>query len=158
MKHAISLGVALLVLWLLLSGLYDPLFIGFGVVSMVLVVWLALRMGVADREGHPIHLGFRAWRYWPWLLKEIARANLVVARQILSQGSAISPCTFTVRASQRTDVGRTTFANSITLTPGTVSTGIDGDQIRVHALTEAKRDSLLAGEMNRRVTEFEGDA
>jgi multicomponent Na+:H+ antiporter subunit E len=68
MRHLLSLGAALLVFWLLLSGLYYPLFIWLGVASVALVIWLSLRMDTADHEGVPIHLGLRTFRYWPWLL------------------------------------------------------------------------------------------
>jgi multicomponent Na+:H+ antiporter subunit E len=60
-----------------------------------------------------------------------------------------------VRATQKTDVGRTTFANSITLTPGTISVEVGEDQILVHALTRNAALGLADGEMDRKVTRFE---
>ncbi len=157
MRNVLSLGIALFAFWLLLSGLYYPLFIGLGLVSVVLVVWLTLRMDTADHEGVPIHLGVRPLLYWPWLLVEIARSNLDVARRVLSPSLPISPADFEVRATQRTPLGRTIYANSITLTPGTVSMSVDGDRIRVHALSREGREALEGGEMDRRVVAFEGE-
>lgn len=62
-KHAISLGLFLVVLWLLLSGHYTLLLMTFGLISVMLVVFLALRMDVVDHEGHPLHLNLRHWFY-----------------------------------------------------------------------------------------------
>ena len=168
MMHALALSSLLVALWLLLSGDFHTLYLVLGGVSVGLTLWLAARrwqvtavdfaarMEVADQEGVPVRLGRRVFSYWPWLIKEIALSNLDVAKRVLSPRMDVSPVTFTVRAQQRTALGRTIFANSITLTPGTVSMSIDGDEILVHALTEAGRDAVLEGEMNRRACRFEG--
>ncbi len=154
--HLASLAALLMAVWLLWSGLYYPLFIGLGVASVALVVWLTARMDTADHEAIPVHLGLRTFRYWPWLIGEIAKSNLDVARRVLSPSLPVSPVSFEVSASQRTALGRTIYANSITLTPGTVSMSVDGDRIRVHALTEETREALEGGEMDRRAAVFEG--
>lgn len=159
MSRAISIAVVLYGLWLLLSGHYVPLLLSLGVVSVVLVVLIAIRMNVADREGHPIHLGPKAmlW-YWPWLVWEIVKANIVVSRQILNPRLPISPTVVRVKATQKSALGRVVYANSITLTPGTVSIDIDGPTISVHALTRDVAVALKQGEMDRRVTDFVGEA
>lgn len=156
MAQAISLGAVLFGLWLLLSGHYTPLLLGFGVASCALVVLISARMDVVDREGHPIHLGPRALTYWPWLFVEIVKANIDVAKRIVDPKLPISPTMLRVKASQKTEVGRVIYANSITLTPGTVSVELEGDMIEVHALTVEGAEALLEGEMDRRVTAMEG--
>lgn len=156
MAQAISLGAVLFGLWLLLSGHYTPLLLGFGVASCALVVLISARMDVVDREGHPIHLGPRALTYWPWLLVEIVKANIDVAKRIVDPKLPISPTMLRVKASQKTEVGRVIYANSITLTPGTVSVELEGDMIEVHSLTVEGAEALLEGEMDRRVTAMEG--
>ncbi|MDX1655299.1 MAG: Na+/H+ antiporter subunit E, partial [Candidatus Competibacteraceae bacterium] len=118
MLHAISLGLSCFILWLLLSGHYTPLLLCFGLASCLLVVVVARRMEVVDREGHPVHLGLGLLRYWPWLLKEIITANVQVMRCILKP-QLIDPQVIQVRPGQRSDLGRVIYANSITLTPGT---------------------------------------
>jgi multicomponent Na+:H+ antiporter subunit E len=158
MTHVLSLGALLFVLWLLLSGHYNPLMIGFGVMSTALCVWLARRMDVADQEGVPLRLGLRTPLYWPWLAVQIAKSNVDVARRILSPSLPISPTTVRIRTSQRTPLSRAVYANSITLTPGTVSMTIDQDTILVHALTEENARALEDGEMGRRVAAFEGES
>ena len=88
MAHAASLAAFLAALWLLLSGHYEPLLLGFGIVSCAVVVSISLRMDVVDHEGHPIHLGIKAFTYIPWLLLEIAKSNIDVARRILDPRAA----------------------------------------------------------------------
>ena len=158
MFRIVSLALVLSVLWLLLSGhWHDPLLIGLGIASILLTLTVSLRMGVTDREGHPIHLALRGLLYWPWLIKEIVVANIDVAKAILGITDAVRPSVFTVKASQRTDLGRTIYANSITLTPGTVTIGLQDDELTIHALTPAAREGLATGEMDRRVTRVEGE-
>jgi len=156
MVRVINLGLILYGHWLLLSGHYDRLLLSLGFASTLVAVAIALRMEIVDRETYPIPLNLKALLYWPWLAREVVKANLDVARRILSPSLPISPNVFTIKTSQRTDLGRVTFANSITLTPGTVSIDLQGDTIEVHALTEHAAQSLLEGEMDRRVTEMEG--
>ncbi len=157
MVYAISLTLVLFALWLLLSGHYVPLLLGLGALSALLVVTIALRMDVLDREGHPIHLRPKALLYWPWLGWEIVKSNVDVARRILSPTLPISPTVIRLKASQKSELGKVIYANSITLTPGTVSIDIDGDKIEVHALTREAAQALRTGDMDRRVTRFEGD-
>ncbi len=155
MLHAASLAFVLALLWLLLSGHFaEPLLLGLGAASVVAVVLIARRMDVVDREGHPIHLVWRALFYWPWLIKEIVVANIDVAKAIL--GSSIQPSVFDVTASQSSDLGRVIYANSITLTPGTVTIALEKERLTVHGLTRASRDGVESGEMDRRVTKLEG--
>jgi multicomponent Na+:H+ antiporter subunit E len=159
MTHALSLGALLFVLWLLLSGHWDnPLLIGFGVISTALCVWLAMRMDVADHEGVPLRMGLRTPMYWPWLTVQILKSNIDVTWRILHPRLPISPTTVRIPIPHRTPLGRAVYANSITLTPGTVAMTIDGDTMLVHALTEENARVLEEGEMSRRVTAFEGNS
>ncbi len=155
MLHAISLGLVLFGLWLLLSGFFTILLLGLGVGSVVAIVWMAHRMDVIDHEGHPIHLTMRAFLYWPWLLMEIIKANFDIARVIVSRKMPINPTVIEVKATQETELGQVVYANSITLTPGTVTIDIDRDIMIVHALTRDAAEGLKSGEMDRRVTNME---
>lgn len=158
LPHALSLGIVLAALWLLLSGHYTFLLLLLGLASVILVVRIALRMEVADHEGHPVHMKMRATLgYWLWLLKEIILANIDVCKRILSPGMPISPTRMSIRCSQSGDLGRVIFANSITLTPGTVSMSVDDNYIDVHALTSEGAEKLADGEMDRRIKALEGD-
>ncbi len=156
MKHAVSLSLVLFIVWLLLSGHYTALILGFGVASCIFTVAVSMRMDVIDHEGHPIHLGWRALLYWPWLLWQIVIANIDVAKIILMPSLPISPNILVVDAEQKTELGKVIYANSITLTPGTVSLEVDSNQIVVHALTQGSADDIASGTMNRKVTRMEG--
>lgn len=139
-----------------MSGIYIPLILILGVISCGIVVAIAMRMDVIDHEAVPVHLTFKALLYWPWLLVEIVKANLDVTKRVLGL-TPISPTMVRIKATQKTELGIVIFANSITLTPGTISIDVheDGD-ILIHALSRDGVEGLEGGEMDRRVTEMEG--
>ncbi len=152
MLRALGLGAVLYGFWLVLSGHFEPLLMGFGIGSSALVVYLALRMDVVDHEGLPVDLGVRFWLYLPWLMKEVFVSNVRVARIILTPGLPIDPILVKYHASQKTDLGRAIYANSITLTPGTITTWVDEDSLDVHSLTWIDVDGREEDEMDRRVS------
>lgn len=157
MNRAYWLWGVLFAVWLLLSGHFDPLFIVFGVLTCTVAVWVCARMGVVDRESLPVHLVGRAAGYVPWLAWEVFKSNLRVARIILAPRPRLDPSIVHFRASQRTDLGRFIYANSITLTPGTVTTGVAGDDLEVHAIVQSEIDGSEENDMNRRVAALEGE-
>ena len=69
----------------------------------------------------------------------------------------IDPVIFTVKVSQHSEVRKATYANSITLTPGTVTTQIDKDTFEVHALNSDFGDDVRKGEMDKKVSWLEGE-
>ena len=156
--HSLSLGAVLFAVWLLLSGHYTPFILILGVVSCITIVTVTLRMEVADREGHPIHLTWRALTYMPWLMIEIIKANFDVAKRVLSPSLPVTPTLLRVKASQTTDLGQVIYANSITLTPGTISVDVANNEILVHALSREGAESLLEGMMDKRVTRMSEDS
>lgn len=157
MRSSVSLFVMLLGVWLLNSGHYTPLMLSFAVASCLLVVVLGRRMDIVDDEAMPVHLLPRTLAYLPWLVKEIFVSNLDVARRVLSPARPrISPRIIEAETSQHSDLGRVIYANSITLTPGTVSIRVHGSHITVHAIADEVAEGLLEGGMDRRVTRLEG--
>ncbi len=150
-KHIVGLTIVLSVAWFLLSGYTKPLLLSLGVVSVALTVSLALRMEVLDHESHPMDITAGLLIYWLWLIGQIVRSNLSVARHILSPTLKISPQLVHVPTGQRTDIGRAIYANSITLTPGTVSLDVGEDAVEVHALTREDARNLESGDMSARV-------
>ena len=155
MLRAFGLGAILFVFWLLLSGHYTPLLIGLGVASCTLVVYLSLRMDLVDVELLTIPINGSFWMYAPWLIKEIFVANVAVAKIILDPKLPISPKFVHFHGSQTTDMGRALYANSITLTPGTITTGVEGQEFEIHALTAADLETNEQEEMDRRCTRVE---
>lgn len=154
--RALSLVIVLFAFWLLLSGFFTPFLLAMGIASAIAVSMLGRRMDLVDQEGHPIRLGWRLFSYWPWLFKEIAVSAWSVSRIILDPRLPLTPTLVRVKTSQKSAVGVTTYANSITLTPGTISVDVGRGEILVHALTREGASSLAEGEMDRRVTRFEG--
>jgi multicomponent Na+:H+ antiporter subunit E len=138
-----------------LSGHYTPLLLSFGAGSSVLVVYLSLRMEVVDSEGVPLHVTGRFMGYLPWLMKEVFVANVEVAKVILDPKLPISPRIVTFHGSQETDLGRAIYANSITLTPGTITTGVEGQEFEIHALRAADLETDEEQQMDIRCTRVE---
>ena len=157
MNRTLWLWGILFASWLLLSNHFNTLFISFGVATCTISVFVGVRMGIVDRESVPVHLVWRGALYLPWLVCEIFKSNVRVARIILSPRLRVDPSIVHFRASQRTDLGRFIYANSITLTPGTVTTGIVGDDLEVHAIVQEEIDGTEENEMNRRVAVLEGE-
>jgi multicomponent Na+:H+ antiporter subunit E len=157
MRYVSLLGF-LFAFWLALSGHYTPMLVAIGAACAVLCLLAAVRMRAADAEGHPIELFRRAVTYIPWLTIEIVKAAWAVTKVILHPRLPISPTMTIVRASQRTTVGVVTYANSITLTPGTITVGMNGNDLVVHALVRDGALDLEAGGMNHRVSQYEGTA
>ena len=153
--HTISLFVTLAVFWLLISGHYTILILSLGLASIVLVLFIARRMDVVDHESQPLLIPLRIPGYHLWLIKEIILANISVVKHIWLGNETISPVLTTIKASQKTDMGKVIYANSITLTPGTVTVDVVGDEITVHALLRQNIEELQAGEMDRRVSRLE---
>ena len=154
----ISMCVLAFITWLLWSGhyaLHHPLVLAMGMLSCGFVVYLAGRLTIVDEEGIPIHLVWSVLLYIPWLLWAIIKANIDVAKRILSPRLPIAPRIVRVTGTQKNDLCRVIFANSITLTPGTVSLDLDEEEIVVHALTKEAADDVQSGDMDRRVTALE---
>lgn len=156
MFRSVSLFIFLYIFWLLLSGFFTPFLLLAGVGCALAVVWFARRMDVVDDEGHPIQLGARALMYWAWLFKEIIKSGWDVSRIILDPKLPISPIIVRFRPTQKTGVGLVLHANSITLTPGTITIAADAQEFFVHGLTHSAAQGVVDSEMDRRVTACEG--
>lgn len=154
--HALSLFLVLFATWYLLSGINSPLFFAFGAVSSALATLLALRMQVVDQEGHPFHLAFSAPLYWLWLLKEMVKSGLTVTRIVWSPELRISPNFAWLHTKQLCDLGRTIYANSITMTPGSVCVEIKRERVFIHALEQSSIDELAEGGMDNRILKLVG--
>ncbi len=158
MFRAASSVATLFLFWVALSGFFTPFLLAVGFGSSLAVVWLAHRMAVVDHEGHPIHLGLAATVYWPWLFREIAKSAWDVTKIILDPRLPIQPTLVRFRPTQRTEVGLATHANSITLTPGTISVEVGRHEFLVHALTTSGAEGVKSGDMDARVSRFESRA
>lgn len=163
MRHTLGIFFSLLAFWLLLSGQWhfsasgDLYLLGCGIVSCLFVTYIASRKGLVDREGHPAHLLVGMLTYIPWLIWEVVVANLEVTKTVWSLRPVITPRLITVPFDLKTDLLTVIYANSITLTPGTVTVSVDTDkkEMIVHALTKKAAAGLLSGKMHAKVKKLE---
>jgi len=138
--------------WILLSGQFAPLMLGLGLLSVALTLFLAKRMNLVDYESYPFHLFSQFPAFFIYILKEIVKANIEVVKRIIkSGGKSISPQLLEIPAPQKSDLGRVIYANSITLTPGTVSVALSNNKLTVHALTKETAQDLAEGSMARKI-------
>ena len=164
--RSISKFFLLLGFWLALSGQTDwndpgdRYLLACGALSCAFVTYIAIRKKILDEEGHPIHLVLRFLCYFPWLLWQILLANLDVAYRVWHPKQKIAPRFIKVPFSTRTTFATVTYANSITLTPGTITVSVDEEkhEMLVHALSEKSARGLLSGNMHERIRRLEGSA
>ncbi|WP_417495717.1 Na+/H+ antiporter subunit E [Maricaulis sp.] len=155
MSYSVGLTAVLVLLWLTLSGQYTlsgdyPLVIGFGVLSVVVTVALTARMRILDRETVPVLPALPLAMYWIWLGREILAANLAVVKLVMKPEIDVEPRLVRVPAEQRSGLGHAVFANSITLTPGTVTIDVEEDGFLIHALDTSFTDPAGFAEMGAR--------
>jgi multicomponent Na+:H+ antiporter subunit E len=141
--------------WFVLSGHTELWLLLLGLASVGLTIFLSNRMNIMDREGHPFHLTLRLLHYFLFLGKEIVSANLGVVKIILMSGRAISPQVIQISHDKKTDLGKVIYANSITLTPGTVTMELAENRIKVHALSKDSADNLQSGRMANKAPDDE---
>ena len=107
-------------------------------------------MRILDGETVPYATTPQTLSYFGWLFSEIIKANIAVVKAVMSPNLAVSPTLFRIPTPQKTDIGKVMFANSITLTPGTVSVDIQDDHILVHALLSEMSNPADFAEMAER--------
>jgi multicomponent Na+:H+ antiporter subunit E len=148
--------VLLAAFWILLSGHFDAVHLIYGVVSVTLVSALSSRHLM---EKGPVRVGagrlLRLFAYAPWLLWEICKANIDVLLRVIGVRS-VDPRVVRLKPDLHTDFGIVAYANSITLTPGTVTIEVEDGHLIVHAVAPDAVQGLLGGEMEKRVRWVEG--
>ena len=154
-KAGLVLLIILIAYWSMLSGYFDHIvLLVTGGLSILITIALTWRMKILDWETSP-YIYLKAPLYFGWLFKEIVKANMEVVKAVLSPDMEISPKLVKVPMGHKTDLGRVTFANSITLTPGTIAVEMQegdkqGGKILVHALLEQMTDPSGFVEMGQR--------
>lgn len=158
MSYFLLLIASLYIFWLLLSGFWDSdLLLTLGVASTVIAAYLGAGIEQRDPRDFSLKMLVRLPRYWAWLLVEIVKANIDIVKRIwLPKRHPISPNLIRLSTSQKSCTGRVIYANSITLTPGTVAVEVTESDILVHALTIEASKNLELGEMDAQVTRTEG--
>lgn len=153
--QTLSLTLLLIIFWLLNSGLFKPLIFILGAFSIVLVLIISSRMKVIDEESQPLHLTRNIPAYYAWLLKELVISNIKVARTIWQGHLQLQPALTTIKMDHLSDMGKVIYANSISLTPGTVTTDVTENSITVHALDKSSITDIQSGAMEARVRKLD---
>ena len=152
-KHIAISFTCLFLIWILLSGCFKSNLVILGLLSCTLVTILSVAYKVYSPYQHRLAINLRLPFYLPWLLLEIIKSNLHVARCILTNN--IQPQTLRIKPKQKTDAGLAVHANSITLTPGTISVDYSSEQLLVHALTHHTAEGVKSDEMNIKIASLE---
>lgn len=155
--HIIKWAILLSAYWLLLSGYIQPLLLSFGAVSVALVLFVLKRMDDVDQEPQQLGTGLRLIRYLPWLTGQIISSSIQVTKLIWGSPKNVSPSLAKISAKNVHPNSRTLYANSITLTPGTLSVDLVDGELTVHALQKSSLDELEEGEMERKITGIWGE-
>lgn len=150
-------SVFLFVLWLLLSGIYDNgLIIGFGIFSSVLCAWIVKHLNLLENKGASFAVKTAEFaKYIFWLIVEIGKSDWAVTKVIVSKNVRLQQRLIRVPAEQTSDFSKVVFANSITITPGTVTVETETDHFIVHALTDEAADQEALANMSKRVSNTE---
>lgn len=154
--------VILAVTWIILSGQFDAFHLALGVVSILIVVGFSDDLLFSNRSQN-LSERLRQLRLLPgyviWLTYEIVLANLHVIHLAFHPAGhgRMNPRIVHFKTRLRTDFGKWLLANSITLTPGTVTIKIEGSKVYVHAISDQAALGL-EGEMEKRIAHiFEPD-
>lgn len=151
-RFAPGTWIVLIGLWIVLSGKFDAFHIGAGILTVALISWQQTALPPLRGGNEP---GFKALRlalYIPWLLWQMLVSSVYVAGVILKNPRDIDPRMIRFRSQQPSLLHRVILANSITLTPGTLTVDIQDDRYLVHALTHKTADEVLEGQLARKVS------
>lgn len=153
MKAKLATFAVMLFFWVILSGMFDAFHLSLGVICCLLIAHFShdlLFFGDGKYSSIKSLLGMLA--YLPWLFYEIVLANLQVAYIVLHPRmyDLLDPHVIRFKTKLKRPISKVTFAQSITLTPGTITVSIHDDEFSVYALTRSASDSL-PGEMEDRV-------
>ncbi len=154
--HLIKWTVLLSIFWILLSGFIEPLLLSFGVVSVAIVILVLKRMDDVDKEEQQIAVSLRLLRYLPWLIGQIVSSSIQVTRLIWGKPGKLSPAVTKISTADIPKDCRALYANSITITPGTLSIDLNDDEISIHALQKSSVDDLKQGGMAKKITAIWG--
>lgn len=158
MKRISGLAFTLSIFWLVNSFHFTPLMLSFGALSIAGVIWIVLRMEAIDGKSEPpVFLSWRVVPFLSWLIASIYQASIEVTRHIWEREPQISPVVFdSFMLEQDQELFEVFYANSVTLTPGTMILDIEDKVLEIHALTHEAAKSLLQGEVGRQISRLSG--
>jgi multicomponent Na+:H+ antiporter subunit E len=156
MMHIGKWALLLSIFWLLLSGYIQPLLLSLGAVSIALVLVVVKRMDRVDQVPKRISSGLALFRYLGWLFIQIFISSAHVSKLVWRRDRKLSPVLAEISVQNIKPSNRVLYANSITLTPGTLSVDLDDNVVTVHALQATSIDELKQGVMENKITSIWG--
>ncbi|MDT8420260.1 MAG: Na+/H+ antiporter subunit E [Desulfuromonadales bacterium] len=159
MKAKIATFIIMLIFWVVMSGMFDAFHLSLGVLCCILVAHFSSDLLFLDKGQPWLRELAGMLLYLPYLFWQIVLANLQVAYIALHPRmlDKIDPHLFRFDSSLKRPISKVALAQSITLTPGTITVNIHDNQFAVYALTKEAAEAL-PGEMERRIAkalEFE---
>ena len=152
LQNFLATFILLFAFWVILSGKFDAFHLSLGVICTFIIAYLSHDLLFANvRVGDIRVIVQRFVTYMPWLIYQIVTANMHVAYLALSPRMPINPQIITFKTKLESDISWVTLANSITLTPGTITMDIQDGEFVVHALSKKVADDMNTGEMEDRV-------
>lgn len=147
----VALGLWLFAFWIAVSGSLAPATVALGaLVAGITSIWAR-----SVWDGTPPSLSIRRWGglvlYLGYLLKSVVVAAVQVAEMVVSPHMGIDPRVITHRVRFERDISRVVYANSITLTPGTLAVDVVDDTFYIHCLDDRFAKDITSGELERRV-------
>jgi len=159
--HFVKLVVIMMVMWLLLSGKFEAKFLIYGIGTALIGAYICLPLMILDGvSGEKKYFAFnfnpvKLLGYLIWLAWQLILANIEVAKAVVSPVLQIGPQVVKFRVNMDNPMALTMLANSITLTPGTVTMNVTDDGIyEVHALTDGTANGIIAGDMQVKVAKL----
>lgn len=154
MKAKLATFVVMFFFWVVLSGMFDAFHLTLGVISCLIVSQFS--HGLLFYSGSPSLWLKGLWgilAYLPWLFYQIVIANFQVAYVVLHPHmlEKIDPHLVRFKTRLQRPISKVTFAQSITLTPGTITVNVDEDEFLVYALSRSA-SAALPGEMEARIS------
>jgi multicomponent Na+:H+ antiporter subunit E len=147
--------------WIFLSGLLDFFHLSLGAICSAILAYTSHGLFFTQTNLKTLHerhsAGGKFLLYLPWLLYQIYLANVHVVYLVWKPRMPIDPKIIRFRTKWRGDLVLVTMANSITLTPGTITLDIRDGEFYVHALSQKVADDLFGGEMQDRVGRIYGE-
>lgn len=138
--------------WVLLSGMYDLFHFSLGVVSIIFVMLINTRvLGIefySHEKSRAVLRYHRLFVYIPWLVWQIVVSSVEVAVIILSPKMPINPTVARFKVKLPNMASKVILGNSITLTPGTLTIDINGDEFLVHALADSSLGIIESGKIS----------
>ncbi len=154
--YRLSIFLLLCGIWIVFSGQFDAFHLTLGVLSSAFITAISSSFLFVDRSkgfGVRFQEVIRLPGYLLWMLYQILLSNIHILKLALTPGDLpeVEPSLVRIKTNLKTDFGKWMLANSITLTPGTITISIEGDELLIHSISKVTTAGVLDGTMERKI-------